>query len=133
MLPPLSQPLGIGEPSLPCSAAGDYKCDGCPDAQPRPDDKGFRCKPMASMALDAQNRLSTRDPAMQVRPPLPHARRHPSGLSVFFLSVTRPAATPDQLASCLPRATWPCRCSDHDLMHASIPHPSTNFPLGFDT
>ena len=53
---------------LPRAVAGDYKCDGCPEAQARPDDKGFRCKPVQGVALDAHNRLSTRDPAMQVRP-----------------------------------------------------------------
>ena len=46
--------------------AGDFKCDGCPDAQPRPDDKGFSCKPMSSVALLLDNSLQSSDPAMEV-------------------------------------------------------------------
>ena len=46
--------------------AGDYKCDGCPDAQPRSDDKGFSCKPMSSVNLLWDNTLQTDDPAMGV-------------------------------------------------------------------
>ena len=46
--------------------AGDYKCDGCPDAKPLPDNKGFDCKPIERVTLDARNRLHTSDPAMQV-------------------------------------------------------------------
>ena len=49
----------------PC-CAGDYKCDGCPDAQPRADDKGFSCKPMSSVTLLPDNSLHTDDPAMRV-------------------------------------------------------------------
>ena len=51
--------------SQPC-CAGDYKCDGCPDAQPRADDKGFSCKPMSSVTLLPDNSLRTADPAMRV-------------------------------------------------------------------
>jgi hypothetical protein len=47
--------------------AGDYKCDGCPDAQALPNEKGFKCRPMEAVSLDARNRLSSRDPAMQAR------------------------------------------------------------------
>lgn len=46
--------------------AGDYKCDGCPDAQPRLDDKGFSCKPMSSVNLLRDNTLQSDDPAMDV-------------------------------------------------------------------
>ena len=46
--------------------AGDYKCDGCPDAQPRTDDKGFSCKPMSSVNLLRDNTLQSDDPAMDV-------------------------------------------------------------------
>jgi hypothetical protein len=46
--------------------AGDFKCDGCPDAQARPDDKGFSCTPMSSVALLPDNTLQSTDPAMEV-------------------------------------------------------------------
>jgi len=46
--------------------AGDFKCDGCPDAKPKADDKGFTCKPMDMVTLTAANELETNDPAMQV-------------------------------------------------------------------
>ena len=64
----------------PCGA-GDYKCDGCPDAQARvieafhfalrdaqarEDDKGFSCKPMSSVALLPDNSLRSGDSAMRV-------------------------------------------------------------------
>lgn len=47
-------------------SAGDFKCDGCPAAQPRPDDKGFSCKPMSSVTLLPDNALQSIDPAMGV-------------------------------------------------------------------
>ena len=46
--------------------AGDYMCDGCPDAQPRLDDKGFSCKPLSSVSLLRDNTLQSDDPAMAV-------------------------------------------------------------------
>ena len=47
--------------------AGDYKCDGCPDAQPRPgEDKGFSCRPLSSVSLLRDNTLRSDDPAMGV-------------------------------------------------------------------
>lgn len=45
---------------------GDYKCDGCPEAKPRLDDRGFMCKPMDTVTLTPSNELETNDPAMQV-------------------------------------------------------------------
>ena len=41
-------------------------CDGCPDAQPRLDDKGFSCKPLSSVNLLRDNTLQSDDPAMAV-------------------------------------------------------------------
>jgi hypothetical protein len=46
--------------------SGDYKCDGCPDAKPLPDEKGFKCKPMPTVRLRADNRLESDDPVMQI-------------------------------------------------------------------
>lgn len=46
--------------------AGDYKCDGCPDAKALPDNRGFECKAIERVTLDARNALHTTDPAMQV-------------------------------------------------------------------
>lgn len=57
--------LACAKSCWPCGA-GDYKCDGCPDAQAREDDKGFSCKPMSSVALLPDNSLRSKDPAMRV-------------------------------------------------------------------
>ncbi|BDA49809.1 hypothetical protein COCOBI_14-4290 [Coccomyxa sp. Obi] len=45
---------------------GDYKCDGCPEAKPRADDRGFICKPMDSVTLTPANELESTDPVMQI-------------------------------------------------------------------
>lgn len=46
-------------------ASGDYKCDGCPDAKALPDEKGFKCKAMQNIRLNARNELESNDPGMK--------------------------------------------------------------------